>query len=115
MSDLPRFAVEIDDDAEADLSSIAAYIAEHQSPAIADQYLTQILDRISALEAMPLRGSMPRELENFPRAGFRQLVHGPHRIIYRVEDARVIVVLVADGRRDLPKLFAQRLMRRESP
>lgn len=108
MTDFPRFAVDIDPDAEADLEEISSYIASHQSPAIADRYLSRLLERIAALDTMPKRGSIPKELYGRDR-NFRQLVHGPHRIIYRVEAARVVVVLVADGRRDMQALLAQRL------
>lgn len=108
MTDFPRFAVDIDPDAEADLEAITNYIASHQSFAIADRYLTQLLERIASLDPMPERGSYPKELNGRDRS-IRQMVHGPHRIIYRVETARVVVVLVADGRRDMQALLARRL------
>lgn len=110
MTDLARFTVEIDDDARNDLRTIATYIAAHQSPAIADRYLAKMLDRIEGLETMPLRGSVPKELASNKGRGIRQLVNGPHRIIYSVRGSRVIVVLVADGRRDLQTLFEARLL-----
>jgi toxin ParE1/3/4 len=34
----------------------------------------------------------------------------PYRIIYYLSDDRVIIVLIADGRRDMRSLLAQRLL-----
>jgi toxin ParE1/3/4 len=35
----------------------------------------------------------------------------PYRLIYRVVDARVIVYLIVDGRRDMQSLLARRLLK----
>jgi toxin ParE1/3/4 len=34
----------------------------------------------------------------------------PYRVIYRVIDVRVFIILIADGRRDLQSLLAGRLL-----
>ncbi|HEY9549871.1 MAG TPA: type II toxin-antitoxin system RelE/ParE family toxin, partial [Kiloniellaceae bacterium] len=59
----------------------------------------------------PERGRHPRELANLGITGFREIFFKPYRLIYRVEKRRVIVQLVADGRRDMQGLLSRRLLR----
>lgn len=42
---------------------------------------------------------------------YREVYFKPYRIIYHVRDERVIVNLVADGRRDMAVLLHRRLIR----
>lgn len=112
MSGSPIFQVEIEQEAEADLRAIALYLHENISADSADQFLVRTLDRIATLEQFPHRGSVPKELEKVGRRDFRQLVAGVNRIFYKVIDRRVIIVLVADGRRDIDALLAERLFGR---
>ena len=42
--------------------------------------------------------------------GYREVFFKPFRIIYRVSDAKVFVLLVADGRRDMRALLQRRLL-----
>jgi len=41
---------------------------------------------------------------------FREVHFKPYRIIYRVYGRRVVVFLMADGRRDMRALLARRLL-----
>ncbi|MGH8035869.1 MAG: hypothetical protein ACREO9_11630 [Lysobacterales bacterium] len=43
---------------------------------------------------------------------YRQVFFKPYRIIYHVRDHRVIVNLIADGRRDMSALLQRRLTSR---
>ena len=112
MSDAPRFAVSIEAGAEDDLKTIADYLTEHASAETARKVLGKVLDRIAGLHTMPLRGSVPNELEGARARGYRQFVSGTYRIVYRVKDQTVAVVLVADGRRDMQALLTARLLGR---
>jgi toxin ParE1/3/4 len=41
---------------------------------------------------------------------FRQVLFKPYRMIYRVMENNVYVLLIADGRRDMQKLLQRRLL-----
>jgi toxin ParE1/3/4 len=41
---------------------------------------------------------------------FRETAFKPYRVIYRVEGKRVLVYVIADGRRDLQSLLSRRLL-----
>ena len=91
--------------ASTDLASIAAYIARDDRDA-ALSALDRLETRATALGAMPLRGRVVPELLAIDVAHYRELVEAPYRIIYRVEERRVLVVAVVDGRRDLERALS---------
>jgi toxin ParE1/3/4 len=41
---------------------------------------------------------------------FREVHYKSYRIIYRVLDRKVVVLIIADGRRDMRALLARRLL-----
>jgi toxin ParE1/3/4 len=97
--------------AEADLESIYAYVCNFDSPARAEQLLDRLATAAQSLAEDPARGSVPRELQALGVTDYRQVFFKPYRLIYRVEERRVLVYLVADGRRDFQALLAERLLR----
>ena len=44
-------------------------------------------------------------------SAYRELLVDPYRLVYRVESARVVVVEIFDGRRNLEDLLLDRLLR----
>ena len=101
--------------AAADLLELADWIARHDSPAKAAHVVDRIEAAFSALGRLPLRGAHPRELLELGVRDYRETSFKPYRIVYRVETrrvegSRVIVELIADGRRDLQELLARRLL-----
>ena len=98
-------------DAADDLADIHAYIAAHDSPRRAEHVLTRIEQAVQSLAASPERGAVPRELAALGTREFREVYFKPYRIVYRVLDERVYVMLVADGRRDMQSLLQRRLLR----
>lgn len=105
-----RYQVLLTGQAERDLESIRDYIAESDSPVSADRVLDVVLDIVTTLERFPERGSHPRELLALGHDEYRQIVHKPWRIFYRVIGNRVYIALIADVRRDMRSLLAQRLL-----
>jgi len=104
------YAVVIDVAAERDLDEIATYIAENDSIERALLVSANIERAISQLSAFPNRGPHPRELLEHGVRNFREIHYKPYRIIYRVVRDKVVVVLIADGRRDMRSLLARRLL-----
>ena len=105
-----RYGVRLTADAERDLEAIHTFIAEADSMAAADRVLNRLMAAVETLETLPGRGSRLRELELLGFREYRQVVLKPWRMIYRVIGSQVFIYLIADGRRDMRSLLAQRLL-----
>ena len=106
-----RYKVNLVIDAETDLFDIYLYVARNDSPGKADSLLNNLEKTILRLEATPMRGSYPPELEHIGVLEFREIFFKPYRIIYQVSKSNVYVHCVIDGRRDLQDLLHSRLLR----
>ena len=107
---MKSYSVVVDRDAERDLDEITAFIAEQDSIERAIQVAARIEHAISRLSRFPNRGPHPRELLEYGNRDFREIHFKPYRILYRVLADKVVVVLIADGRRDMRTLLARRLL-----
>ncbi len=96
--------------AEKDLEEVHDYIAEFDSATNAARVLDRLLDAAEKFTDFPERGSWPRELLALGIREYRQAFFKPYRVIYRVIDAKVVVYLIVDGRRDMQSLLARRLL-----
>ena len=96
--------------AERDLESLYDYIVHHDSTAAADRVLDRLLKAAGDLATFPERGSHPRELLVLGIHQYRQVFFKPYRLIYRIIRTEVVMYLIADGRRDMQTLLAQRLL-----
>lgn len=103
------FQVYLTRGAERDLEEIYDYIATHDSPESADLVLDQIEQAFQQLAEFPQRGNYPRELLALGIREFREVFFKPYRIIYRILDDAVFVMLIVDGRRDMQTLLQRRL------
>ena len=104
------FLVQLTDDAARDLEEICDYIARHDEPGRADYVLEQIEKAFSSLSESPERGNYPAELLDIGIREYREIFSRPYRIIYRVMENNVYVLLIADGRRDMQTLLQRRLL-----
>ena len=95
--------------AEQDLESIYDYIAEFDCVENANYVLDQLMEAVESLSQFPERGSYPKELSTLGIREYRQTFFRPYWAIYRVLDAKVIIYVIADGRRDMQSLLARRL------
>ena len=107
---LMPFTVLLTRDAENDLNELFDYIARHDGPQKADHVLDQIEKAFARLSEFPARGAHPRELLALGIREYREIFFKPYRIIYRIMEGNVYVLLIADGRRDMQTLLQQRLI-----
>lgn len=105
-----RYEVLLTEDAEQDLEDLYSYIARFDSPKNADYVLERLLELAGGLAASSERGSQPKELRALGIQEYRQVFFKPYRAIYRVQDKKVIIYLIADGRRDMQSLLSRRLL-----
>ena len=104
------FAVLLTNDAARDLNELYDYIAVHDSPRKADYVLEQIEKVLSTLSEFPERGVYLKELLKLGIREYREIFFKPYRIIYRIMDKKVYVLLIVDGRRDMHALLQRRLL-----
>ncbi len=104
------FKVFLSNDAARDLEELYNYIARHDAPPKADYVLEQIENAFSKLSELPERGAYPKELLAIGIREYREIFFKPYRIIYRGIGKNVYVLLIADGRRDMPAVLQQRLL-----
>ena len=105
-----RFEVLLTEDAERDLEDIHSYVAEYDSRQTADYVLDRLLEVTESLATSPERGLLPAELSALGIQEYRQVFFKPYRVIYRHFERRVIIYVIADGRRDMQSLLARRLL-----
>jgi len=106
-----KYSVELTVSATEDLNDIVQWIARNDSADKALHVLDQIQSRVSSLQDQPGRGVVPLELRSLGMDKYREVYFKPYRIIYHVRDERVIINLIADGRRDMSVLLQRRLIR----
>lgn len=105
-----KFEVLLTAGAQLDLSDIHAFVERQDGAARADTLLDAIESVLSQLGTFPERGEYPPELIELGIKQFRQVHHKPYRMIYQVTRDTVIVLLIADGRRDMQTLLQRRLL-----
>ena len=105
-----RYSVFLSDDANRDLHELYNYIARHDSPGNADKVLDRIENTVNNLSEYPNRGAYPKELLALGIYEYREVFFKPYRIIYRVVEDSVYVLLLTDGRRNMHTLLQQRLL-----
>jgi len=96
--------------AARDLGEIYEYLAEVEVPGRADAVLDKIAEVFNGLAQLPERGGYPKELLELGIREYREARFKPCRVIYQVIGKRVIVMLIADGRRDMQHLLQRRLL-----
>jgi toxin ParE1/3/4 len=107
---MKRYAVELTPDAQVDLDDIADYIGARDGMERAEHVARGIEKAYAGLAVFPNRGAYPRELLETGNRNFREVHFKPYRIIYRVYERKVVVFLVADGRRDMQALLTSRVL-----
>lgn len=104
------FAVLLTDDAARDLEECCEYIREHDTPEKSEQVLARIEQVCATLAKHPNRGNYPKELIVLGIREYREVRFKPYRILYRVVEKTVYVLVVADGQRDMQALLQRRLL-----
>jgi toxin ParE1/3/4 len=81
--------------ARTDLQEIAAYIARDDVKA-ADRWVARLIAAVERGGSFPLSGRMVPE---FGREEIRETLLKNYRVVYRVEEGRIIVLTVFEGHR----------------
>ncbi|MCP5046389.1 MAG: type II toxin-antitoxin system RelE/ParE family toxin [bacterium] len=95
--------------AESDLDQIVTYIAENDNVSDAVRVYYALKKKVSALDELAVRGRVVPELKRINILKFKEIIHSPYRIIYKIEDTVVFIVAIFDGRRDIAGVIYRRV------
>jgi len=104
------YIVRLTADAARDLAELHTFIVGNDVPRKADYVLDKIEIVLTSLGENPSRGSYPGELSALGIKEYREVFFKPYRIIYRIIDDGVFILMIVDGRRDLEPLLQRRLL-----
>jgi len=90
VSNSSEFAVLITTEAERNLTTAFEYIYQ-RSQQNAVKWLQGAYEKIGALELFPNRYGPAREQEYLPNQNLQQVTYKSHRIIFEIDDDRLIV------------------------
>lgn len=107
---MPSYKVQLSENATLDLGDIYLYIAQTDSIDKAEYVFGKITDTIKRLDENPERGNHPDELLKVGNSDFREVFFKPYRIFYLIEGKKVLIHLIADGRRKMDELLQKRLL-----
>ena len=93
-------AVEIKQRAMDDLRDISNYIAR-DDPSRAESYIAELLERVAWVGENPLLYRVRLRWKHDLRIAH----HGPYQIVYRTNDATVVILRIAHSSRDLAALL----------
>lgn len=100
------------DIAEVDLKNIIEYIAD-ESIVNAQRVFDKIRDKASSLFILPERGRVVPQLKDQGILQYRELIHSPWKIIYRISENKVYVLSVLDSRRNIEDILLKRLLNQD--
>jgi len=95
--------------AENDLISIIEFI-HSENPIAAKNILKKIKNKVSNLSSLPNRGRIVLELKDEGILQYKEVIISPWRIIYRISELNVYVLLVIDSRQNVEDILFQRLV-----
>ena len=95
--------------AQFDLESIIEYI-KIDSVDIAKKIFFEIKNECANLHYFPQRKRVVPELQQIGILKYREIIHERWRIIFKIDNTKVYVLLVVDSRRNLEDILFQRLI-----
>ena len=96
--------------AKDDLIEIIEYISK-DSAQTALEILESLEKQTNDLSQFPKRGRIIPELKKNNINKYRELIHAPWRIFYKIEEKKVYILAVIDGRRNIDDLLLRRQLR----
>ena len=97
--------------AEKDLNEIIDYIISNGDVNSAYKAFNKIKERVDLLKISPEQGRAIPELEMFKIKNYREVIVKPWRIIYKIENKIIKVLLVIDGRRNVEDILFDKLIK----
>ena len=104
------YTVNISKSAKNDLREIIKFIT-NDSPMNAQNVLKRIEVKIDSLEKFPEKGGYVPELLRHNIKDYRQLIESPWKIIYKIDNNIVNVLVIIDSRRNTQDILVEKLIK----
>jgi len=105
-----KYFVNVTKSAKKDIREIIKFIAQN-NPMNSVNVLKRIEKRIKSLEKFPERGGYVPELLKYNIKDYRQLIESPWKIIYKINNDIVDVLIIIDSRRNTQDILIEKLMK----
>ncbi|MEA3372324.1 MAG: type II toxin-antitoxin system RelE/ParE family toxin [Campylobacterota bacterium] len=106
---MQKYSVIWTDNAQYDLELIIKYI-KINSVEIAKEIFFEIKNECDQLNYMPTRKRVVSELQQIGILKYREIIYKRWRIVFKIEEFKVSVLMVVDSSRNLEDLMFQRLL-----
>jgi len=107
---MPAFKVFWTHEATIDLQEIIEYISQDRISS-ARSFYKAIKTKCSKLVANPQKHRIVPELSDVSIRNYREIIHTPYRIIYKLTKSEIFIIAVVDCRRDFESFIFNRLIR----
>ena len=107
---IKKYIVNVTKSAKSDLKEIIKFIEKNNSMN-ALKVLKRIEERINSLEKFPERGGYVPELLKHNIKDYRQLTESPWKIIYKIDNNIVNVLIIIDSRRNTQDILVEKLIK----
>jgi plasmid stabilization system protein ParE len=108
-----RYSVIWTDNAQYDLELIIKYI-KIDSITIAKKIFFEIKNECDQLYYMPARKKIVPELQQIGIIKYREILYKRWRIVFKIEEDKVSVLIVSDSSRNLEDILFQRLIKTDN-
>ena len=96
-----------------DLDEIIEYISKTNS-AYAIKVMDTVYEQVNKLNMFPERCRIVPELEKYGYLIYRQLIVDYWKVIFKIEEDIVYIMLVIDGRRNIEDIILKKILFREN-
>jgi plasmid stabilization system protein ParE len=110
---MKRFKVIWTKNAELDLELIIEYI-KINSISTAKKIFFEIKQESNKLHTLPERKRVVPEFQKIGIVKYREIIYKRWRIIYKIDDEKVYVLIVVDSSRNLEDILFQRLIKSDN-
>ncbi len=106
---MKRFEVIWTKNAELDLELIIEHI-KLNSIKIAKKIFIEIKQESNKLHTLPQRKRVVPEFQEIGIAKYREIIYKRWRIVYKIDDEKIYILIVVDSNRNLEDILFQRLI-----
>ena len=99
--------------AQFDLELIIEYI-KTDSLTIAKKIFFEIRNKCNNLYYFPQKGRVVAQLQQIGILKYREIIHKRWRIIYKIDNTKVYILIVIDSSRNLEDILFQRLIKSDN-
>jgi len=110
---MKKFEVLWTKSAQFDLETIIEYI-KTDSIDIAKKIFFEIKEECDNLYYFPERKRVVPELQQIGILKYREIIHKRWRIIYKIDNTKIYILLVVDSSRNLEDILFQRLIKNDN-